>query len=111
LLGIVSPLIYTVVSIHTRSNSEVTAIRKALEIVPANVPVSASQTLGAYVSTRKTVAVFPDVSRVDWALVGPVANGEDDPAVFRRSLARLKSNPHWRTVFSSAGITVLQRRT
>jgi uncharacterized membrane protein len=111
LLGIVSPLIYTVVSIHTRSNRELTAIRNALEIVPANVPVSASQTLGAYVSTRKTVAVFPDVSRVDWALVGPVANGEDNPAVFRRSLARLKSNPHWRTVFSSAGITVLQRRT
>ena len=87
-----------------------TAIRKALDIVPAKVPVSASQTLGAYVSTRETVAVFPDVSRVDWALVGPVANGEDDPVVFRRSLARLKSNPNWRTVFSSAGITVLQRR-
>jgi uncharacterized membrane protein len=109
-LAVLSPLVYTVVSIHTRSSGEVTAIRKALEIVPAKVPVSASQTLGAYVSTRRTVAVFPDVSRVDWALVGPVANGEDDPVVFRRSLGRLKSSPHWRTVFNSAGITVLQRR-
>jgi hypothetical protein len=43
-------------------------------------------------------------------LIGPVANGEDDPAEFRAKRAELKASPHWHTVFDSAGITVLKRQ-
>ena len=65
-LAIVSPLIYSVVSIHSRSDTGVQATRRALKLIPPNVTVSASQTLGAYVSTRRVVAVFPDVARANW---------------------------------------------
>jgi uncharacterized membrane protein len=109
-LAILSPLIYTGVSLHSRSASEVNATRKALKLIPGGVPVSASQTLGAYVSTRHVVAVFPSVKGVNWVIVGPVASGEDDPPVFRRALATLKASPAWRVVFDASGISVLERR-
>jgi uncharacterized membrane protein len=109
-LAFVSPLIYSVVSIHSRSEGRVLATRHALKLVPAQVPVSASQTMGAYVSKRRVVAVFPDVSRANWVLVGPVASGEDDPVVFGRTLRRLQASSNWRMVFKSMGIFVLERR-
>jgi uncharacterized membrane protein len=109
-LAIVSPLIYTGYSVHTRSHRELAATRKALSLIPHGVPVSASQTLGAYVSTRHVVAVFPSVKDVNWVIVGPVASGEDDPVVFRRALSNLKASPDWRVVYSAAGISVLERR-
>jgi hypothetical protein len=62
------------------------------------------------VSTRRIVAVFPSVANATWAIVGPVASGEDDPIVFRRALSKLKTNPDWQLVYSSAGISVLKHR-
>jgi len=110
-LAIVSPLVYSVVSIHSRSNGEVSATRDALKLIPRHVPVSASQTLGAYVSQRRVVAVFPHVSGTNWILVGPVASGEDNPNKFRRELRRLKLSPQWRVVFESHGVALMKRRS
>jgi uncharacterized membrane protein len=108
-LAIVSPLIYSVVSIHSRSNTEVQATRRALKLIPPNVAVSASQTLGAYVSTRRVVAVFPDVARTNWVLVGSTATGEDDPAVFRRTLKQLAHNPRWKLEYHRDNVYVFHR--
>jgi uncharacterized membrane protein len=109
-LAVLSPLVYTGVSLHSRSDLNTKETRAALKLVPPGVAVSASQTLGAYVSARRTVAVFPSVERVNWVLVGPVATGEDDPARFRRTLTRLKSDPGWRIVYDAGGVSVLARR-
>jgi uncharacterized membrane protein len=109
LLAIVSPLIYTISSIHSRSDAEVTATRNALKLVPPRVAVSASQTLGAYVSTRKTVAVFPNVRNANWVLVGRIAKSIDDPHEFRTALRKLRSSDQWRVVFDSHGVTLFVR--
>jgi uncharacterized membrane protein len=109
-LAVVSPLVYSVASIHSRADSQTRATRSALKLIPPHAAVSASQTLGAYVSRRRVVAVFPNVSRANWVLVGPMATGEDDPAVFRRALKEVRSSPRWRTLFDSSGISVLERR-
>jgi uncharacterized membrane protein len=110
LLAIVSPLVYTVSSTHSRSGAEVTASRDALKLIPPGVPVSASQTLGAYVSTRKSVAVFPNVANANWVIVGPIASSIDDPKQFRNALRKLRSSDRWRVAFDAHGVIVFQRR-
>jgi hypothetical protein len=109
LLAIVSPLVYTVSSTHSRSGAEVTASRDALKLIPPGVPVSASQTLGAYVSTRKSVAVFPNVANANWVIVGPIASSIDDPEQFRAALQELRTNGRWRIAFDAHGVSVFER--
>jgi hypothetical protein len=105
---LVSPMDYTAVSVSSRSHKEVDAIRKALTLVPPRTPVSASQSIGAYVSTRRSVAVFPQIGRARWVIVGAMETNEDNPHQFKRTLKRLHSSPRWKTVFDSAGVAVFE---
>jgi uncharacterized membrane protein len=109
-LSLVSPLIYTAYSVHDTSTAQVSATRHALALVPPDARVSASQTVGAYVSTRRYLSVFPSLGRAQWAIVGPMASHYDHPRAFRAALARMKTSPHWKLVFDSHGITVFERR-
>jgi uncharacterized membrane protein len=110
--AIVSPLFYSAYNLELArpSNPTHAAIRHALSLVPPGVPISASQTLGGYLSTRRYVAVFPSLGRAEWVLVGRPAAGYDDPHVLKTSLARLKSSSLWKLVYESNGISVLHRR-
>lgn len=107
-LALVSPMDYSGVSVTSRSHQEVDAIRAALKLVPAATPVSASQSVGAYVSTRRSVAVFPQTGKAKWVIVGSIETKEDDPRAFKRKLKNLRSSPHWRTVFDSSGVAVFR---
>jgi uncharacterized membrane protein len=107
-LALVSPMDYTVVSVSKRSHREVNAIRQALKLVPSSTPVSASQSIGAYVSTRRSVAVFPQIGNAKWVIVGAMETKEDDPSGYKRRLNTLRSSPQWKTVFDSSGITVFE---
>jgi uncharacterized membrane protein len=109
-LAVVSPLFYTASTVVSRPHAQVTATRQALKLIPRGVPVSASQTIGAYVSTRRSVATFPNIGDANWVIVGPIASSIDDPRTFYNTLHRLGTNPHWRIVFNSEGIVVLTRR-
>jgi uncharacterized membrane protein len=104
-----SPLDYSFVSLHGRSSGETAAARVALRLIPPNVPVSASQTLGAYVSTRRSVALFPYVGKASWVIVGKKV--KEDPPTFRRKVRQLRTSTAWHTVFDSAGVTVFERRS
>jgi uncharacterized membrane protein len=104
-----SPLDYSFVSLHGRSSGETAAARAALRLIPPNVPVSASQTLGAYVSTRRSVALFPYVGKASWVIVGKKV--KEDPPTFRRKVRQLRTSTAWQTVFDSAGVTVFERRS
>jgi uncharacterized membrane protein len=111
-MAIVSPLFYSAYNLELArpSNPTHAAIRHALSLVPPGVPVSASQTLGGYLSTRRYVAVFPSLGQAEWVLVGRPAAGYDDPHVLKTSLAQLKSSSLWKLVYESNGISVLHRR-
>ena len=104
-----SPLDYSFVSLHGRSSGETAAARAALKLIPPNVPVSASQTFGAYVSTRRSVALFPYVGKASWVIVGKKVN--EDPPTFGRKVRQLRASMTWKTVFDSAGVTVFERRS
>ena len=60
--------------------------------------------------TRKNVAVFPNVGKANWILVGPIASSIDDPTQFRNALRKLRSSERWRVAFDAHGVTVFQRR-
>jgi uncharacterized membrane protein len=105
-LALISPMDYTALSVSKRSHREVVAIRQALKLIPPATPVSASQSIGAYVSTRRSVAVFPQIGSADWVIVGAMETKEDDPQGFKRTLRKLRSSPQWQKVFDSAGVAV-----
>jgi hypothetical protein len=111
-LSVISPLVYTGYHLHLArpSNPVHAASKHALSMIPPGVPVSASQTLGAYLSTRRFVAVFPNVQRAQWVAVGPIGTTYDNPRVFRAALARLKASPSWKLLYDSHGISVFKRR-
>jgi hypothetical protein len=111
-LAVISPL-WTAASNVDRarsSNPVHAATRRALDLVPPHASVSASQSLGAYLSARRNISVFPNVKRAEWVAVGKLRDGEDNPKAFRATLVKLRHSPYWRVVFDSNGITVLERR-
>src|SRR5207248_11312655 len=109
-LALVSPLVYTgyTMRLADPSDPKHAATHHALSLIPADAPVSASQTLGAYLSTRHFISVFPSVRGARWVAVGPMASGYDHPRAYRAALARLKSSPRWKLVYESHGVSILR---
>jgi uncharacterized membrane protein len=87
--------------------------RRALQLVPAGVPVSATNTLGAHLSQRRRVFSFPIVREARWLVVDTTRLSYLDRAVggepAERALARLRVRREWRVVFAEDGILVLRR--
>jgi hypothetical protein len=84
---------------------------EALGLIPRDSPASASNQLGAQLSERRQLTLFPIVGHLArWVLVD-----EADPLVDRgpylRAIERLRRDPRWRLVYSSHRILVFQSRT
>ena len=84
----------------------------ALELIPRDAPVTASNHLGAYLSARRRILTFPVVRDARWAVLdtsdGFVVD-EYAPRRYRVAVARLRRDPRWRLVFAENGILVLKR--
>lgn len=88
----------------------VSAKAHALSLVPAGVPVSASNQLGGHLSERRYIYTFPSVRRAQWIVVDI-----NDPTLtylhgFKRHVRQYESDKRWRIVFSSHGVAVLHKR-
>ncbi|HXH97374.1 MAG TPA: DUF2079 domain-containing protein [Gaiellaceae bacterium] len=96
---------------ETRGTNAVHAAKAhALGLIPAGVPVSATNKLAGYLSTRRIVYVFPHVGRAEWMILE-----HDDPtygtqAADTVALAKIESSPHWLSVYSAEGVEVLRKR-
>jgi len=86
-----------------------TAKAAALDLIPAGVPVTASNQLGAYLSARRYTYTLPAVGRAEWAIFDVADPTYANQRVYRHLVSKLEGSPHWREVFSSHGITVLHR--
>ena len=86
----------------------------AVQHIPPNVSVSATNTLGAHLSERRRVFSFPVLREARWMAVDTTRLSYYDHAVggvrAERALARLRAEPGWRVVFAEDGILVLRRR-
>jgi uncharacterized membrane protein len=82
----------------------------ALALIPAGVPVSATNKLGGYLSTRRIVYVFPHVGSATWAILENDDQTYGNRAADIAALAKIESSPHWLPVYSAEGVEVLQKR-
>lgn len=87
---------------------------RAVAVVPPDVPVSATNTLGAHLSERRRVFSFPVLREARWVAVDRSRPSFRDRAVapqaFARALRALRRDPRWRVVFDEDGVLVLRRR-
>ena len=96
------------------------ALGDAVDIVPDDAAVSASNTAGAHLSARQYVYSIPNLGMATWAVVDlgdPWTVSPDSPilsrrpAVVRRFAARLPDHPSWQLVFEREGVLVFRKRS
>ncbi len=85
---------------------------RALELVPDDAVVSATNSLGAHLSARRRFLSFPLLGDATWVAVDEKRLSYLDsvaPGRAVRPLARLRTNPRWRLVFDDGGVLVFHR--
>jgi uncharacterized membrane protein len=100
------------------SASRTEAMRQALRLVPEDGSVTATNRLGAHLSARREIHLFPGGPSAEWAVLDTQdpwlhlgATYGADAALFRQLLGRLESDASWRLVFDQKGIHVYRRVT
>lgn len=87
--------------------------RRALDLVPDEAVVSASNSLGAHLSARERILSFPRLDDADWVVADERSPGYADrfaPVPYANALARLRKDDRWRLVFEEDGVLVFRRR-
>jgi hypothetical protein len=91
------------------------AMKQALGLVPTDAPLTSTNRLGAHLSARHVIQLFPRHSAAEWAVldttdVWPQPTGTPaDGRVFRAHLARFVRDPSWRLVFAEEDVYVYRR--
>jgi uncharacterized membrane protein len=88
------------------------ASRRALAVVPADVPVSATNALGAHLSDRRRIFSFPVLREASWVVVDERRLTFLDslkPGRAQTALAKLRRDPGWRRLFAEDGVLVFRR--
>jgi uncharacterized membrane protein len=99
--------------IETHADAHDAALRRAVELVPDDAAVSATNGLGAHLSARERILSFPILDRADWVAVDTTRLTFMDslrPDRSRRPLADLRRDRSWRVVFEEEGVVVLRKR-
>ena len=98
------------VELHADAHDD--AARRALELVPTDVPVSATNGLGAHLSARERIFSFPVLREATWVVVDErhltfLDSLQPDRA--RPALGAMRRDPRWRLVFAADGVLVFRR--
>ncbi len=102
------------------SAARVSALADAVALVPSSAPVSASNSAGAHLSSRRYVYSVPVLARAEWVVVDrsdPWVVRPDSPIltrhprVVRGLVARLEGDPAWTKVFDREGVGVCRKTT
>jgi uncharacterized membrane protein len=95
---------------------------QALALIPPTAKVTSSNHIGAHLAKRRYIYTFAQTRRADWAVIDMsdpgllVRRGKDladriaqDPAAYRRAIARLRRDPAWKQIYNSHGVLVFRR--
>jgi len=91
------------------------ALHSAMALVPPGAAVTASNRIGAHLSARRRIFIFPVRSAAQWVVVDTnnpwmaIADESVDRRLFQKKLADLRRDPHWRLVFDDEGVLVYRR--
>jgi uncharacterized membrane protein len=108
--AVYSPLLMIRSDIAALSSPTRAAKARALSLVPASVPVSASNQLGASLSARRYSFTFPTIGSATWVVVDKADPTYRDAATYLYAIRALESSQRWKIVFSSYGVAVIERR-
>jgi uncharacterized membrane protein len=103
---------YQAYATHVSAHDRV--VERALDRIPGDAVVSATNSLGSHLSARRRFLSFPHVEDADWIAADETQPGYADrwdPLATAKGLARLRRNPQWRLVFSEDGVLVFKRAT
>ncbi|MBM2821791.1 MAG: hypothetical protein HW413_537 [Thermoleophilia bacterium] len=103
--------------IHTDvTPAKVEALRAALELVPAEAPVTATNRVGAHLSARRQIFTVPVVARSDWivldssdAYIPGIVVGRENPELLRTFLRRIETSTKWEKLLDRNGVFVFRR--
>jgi uncharacterized membrane protein len=87
---------------------------RALELIPPDAVVSASNSLGAHLSARRRFLSFPVRSDATWIAVDERSPGYLDriaPGPYRIAIRRLRDDPNWHVVFDNDGVLIFRRES
>jgi uncharacterized membrane protein len=96
------------------SPARIAAMRQALDIVPASAAVSVTNRLGAHLSARRIVHLYPAQGGAEWTVLDlrDPSNTKAKwigPTPFKQLLARLDSDPRWHLIFERQSVRVYRR--
>jgi uncharacterized membrane protein len=97
-------------AIHVAAHDRVAA--RAVDLIPDDEAVSATNSLGAHLSARRRVLSFPHVQDAEWVAADETKPGYGDrfaPLATAVRIARLRRNPFWKLVFEEDGVLVFKR--
>jgi Predicted membrane protein (DUF2079) len=83
------------------------AERHAVGLIPDGVPVSASNVLGAHLSVRNRILLFPVIREANWVVVDTADT--EWASSFRTALRRLREQGRFVTLYESNGVVVMRR--
>jgi uncharacterized membrane protein len=109
-LSLYSPIYYGASDVRALGSPLVAAKDHALDLIPAGVPVSASNELGGHLAARRYIYTLPKVVRARWIIADINDATYADAAGYKRVVRKYESAKDWRIVFSSHGVTVLRKR-
>jgi len=101
---------YQAYAAHVSTHDRV--VERALDRIPGDAAVSATNSLGSHLSGRHRFLSFPHVEDAEWIAADETQPGYADrwdPLATAKGLARLRRNPQWRLVFSEDGVLVFKR--
>ena len=91
------------------------AMRQAVALVPPTAAVTVTNRLGAHLSARRIVQLFPRQTGAEWAVLDTRDPSNDakwiGPVSFRRALERLDRDSRWRLILESEGVRVYRKRS
>jgi uncharacterized membrane protein len=110
LVALISPINRLGHDVRALGSPVVSAKAHALGLIPGGVPVSASNELGGHLSERRYIYTFPSVGRARWIVVD-INDRTLHIHGLQRQVRQYEADKAWRVVFSSHGVTVLQRHS
>jgi uncharacterized membrane protein len=112
LLAIISPIYVVRGDVEALGSPAAAAKAQALSLIPAGVPVSASNQLGGHLSERRYITTFPFGLRARWIIIDINDPTYHNIGAYKRKVRKYEADEKaWRTVFSSHGVAVLHKRS
>jgi len=110
-VAIYSPIYLGAKDLKALGSPVVAAKARALNLIPKDVPVAASNELGGHLSERRYIYEFPYVRHARWIILDINDITQGDTPAYRQVVRNFEHDKAvWRIVFSSHGIIVLHKR-